>query len=339
MRGLCVSTKRYVTYIQYKNYHEKLMKQKFFSCITDVIKLSSQLNIDEQQLKKIYLDDAIFPLKTPLTLINRIKQNDINDPILRQVLPTLAEKSNLAIFSHDPLKEQEHSPLPGVIHKYDGRVLLLVTTKCPINCRFCFRRHSRKQINDWEKVFAYLEDKKIKEVILSGGDPLTIADEELKTLILRLEQISSLQRIRIHSRIPIVAPERISKNTLKIKNTRLKMVMVVHCNHPQEIDHSVAVAASKLKNNNLIMFSQTVLLKNINDSPSVLINLMEKLFLLGVQPYYLHLLDKVAGAESFFVDDDVAKKILWEMMQKLPGYLVPKLVRDDPNFPAKIIIA
>jgi L-lysine 2,3-aminomutase len=285
-----------------------------------------RLNLEWLEEDKIFDD---FPLKVPESFAARIKLNDINDPLLLQVLPQECELQEVPGFVADPLAEKENSPIPGLIHKYQDRVLLSVADVCAINCRFCFRRCVRDKILDWQKAFAYIKDHpKVSEVILSGGDPLMLDPDNLIKLIEWIADISHIKRLRIHSRMPIVMPER---QIPSLTQTHLPIVLVVHCNHANEIDASVAQAIDELRKTGVIVFNQTVLLRGINDNAQVLISLSEKLFNAGVLPYYLHMLDKVKGAAHFYVDESRAKQIHLEMQSKLPGYLVPKLVVDGTH--------
>lgn len=296
--------------------------------INDIKKLAQILHLNLPELKehKCFSD---FPLQAPESFIARIKPGDINDPLLLQVLPKENELQETPNFTTDPLAEKECSPIPGVIHKYQDRVLLLVTNACAMNCRFCFRRHSHNKISDWQKVFVYIKKRPaISEVILSGGDPLMLATSELTEIMQQLAQIAHIKRLRIHSRAPIVAPER---PITKLTHTRLPVVLVVHCNHPNEIDASVMQVLKTLRQTGVTLFNQSVLLRSINDNADILVTLSEKLFGAGVLPYYLHMLDKVKGAAHFYVETDRAKQIHLEMQTKLPGYLVPKLVVEIKN--------
>lgn len=291
--------------------------------INNIEKLSQMLHLDLAELSgdKISVD---FPLQVPESFVARIKPNDMSDPLLLQVLPQKLELQEVPSFIADPLAENNSSPVEGLIHKYHDRVLLLVTDVCAINCRFCFRRYSRNKISDWQKVVAYIRDHpSISEVILSGGDPLLLRVNELTVIIEQLADISHIKRLRIHSRTPIVTPERPIPD---LARTRLSIVLVVHCNHPNEIDANVVQALKMLRHKGAVVFNQSVLLRGVNDDANVLISLSEKLFNAGVLPYYLHLLDKVKGAAHFYVAKDRAKKIHLTMKEKLPGYLVPKLV-------------
>jgi len=298
------------------------------SMINDIKKLAQILHLNLLELKgrKRFFD---FPLQVPESFVARIKPMDINDPLLLQVLPKESELQETPNFTTDPLAEKECSPVPGVIHKYQDRVLLLVTNVCAMNCRFCFRRYLRDKISDWQKVFVYIKKHPvISEVILSGGDPLMLAAGELTEIIQQLAKIPHIKRLRIHSRAPIVVPE---WPITKLTQTRLPVVLVVHCNHPNEIDESVVRTLGAIRQTGVTLFNQSVLLRGINDNADVLVALSEKLFGAGVLPYYLHMLDKVKGAAHFYVETDRAKQIYLEMQTKLPGYLVPKLVIEIQN--------
>lgn len=273
--------------------------------------------------------DSNFPFKAPKSFMSRINNNDPSDPLLLQVLPQEHEFQDVLGFTSDPLDEIHNSPIPGLVHKYQDRVLLQVTDDCAINCRFCFRRYMRNKITDWEAIYVYISNHlEVGEVILSGGDPLILKHEELLKIINQLAKIPHLKRLRIHTRMPIIMPE----HKLPIlTQTRLKIIVVVHCNHPNEINAEVAQAVNYLKTAGVIVLNQSVLLKNINDNAEVLVGLSEKLFSIGVLPYYLHVLDKVKGAAHFAVDIIAAKQIYTKMQASLSGYLVPKLVIDTPE--------
>ena len=292
--------------------------------ITSLKKVSESLNLDLDDITGKVFND--FPLQIPKSFLSRIKPNDRKDPLLLQILPTEYENKNVTGFNKDPLQENKYSPISGLIHKHQDRVLLLVTDHCAINCRFCFRRYFREKLSDWEKVFSYIESNiLINEVVLSGGDPLMLTSKKLREILDRLNSIDHIARIRIHSRLPIVMPDRIDSKLLQNKKP---IILVVHCNHPNEINKEVAKKLKLLKKKNITIFNQSVLLRNINDSADILISLSEKLFACGVLPYYLHMLDKVKGSAHFYVNLDRAKKIYHIMKARLPGYLVPKLVLE-----------
>ncbi len=276
-----------------------------------------------------------FPLRVTRPFLDRMRKGDINDPLLRQVLPLGDELIAAPGYSADPLAEQKSNPAPGLIHKYRGRVLLVVSPNCAVNCRYCFRRHfpyrdNKPGRNQWQQVFDYIAaDDSITEVIYSGGDPLAAADNHLAWLTQQIAGIPHVDRLRIHTRLPIVVPQRITEHLLKwFTNSRLRPVMVIHSNHANELDENVGNALRRLRNAGVALLNQTVLLKGINNSAHALINLNERLFTAGVMPYYLHVLDRVQGAAHFDVSEQEARQLLGDIMAALPGYLVPKLVRE-----------
>jgi len=297
--------------------------------IRDPKELFELLNLDAPHLKE-HLKNAIaasrdFPLRVPRPFAARMKKGEINDPLLKQVLPLGSELLAAPGYSADPLEEAAANPHPGLIHKYKGRVLLVVSGNCAINCRYCFRRHfpygeNKPGRNDWQPVLDYIAaDPSITEVIYSGGDPLAAADKQLAWLTEQLVAIPHLQRLRIHTRLPIVVPSRIDENCIDwMTGHRLQTVMVLHANHANEIDADVAEAAERLKQAGVTLFNQTVLLKGINDSVETLTQLSEQLFRIGVLPYYLHLLDKVAGASHFDMEESEAKALYQGLLKNLP---------------------
>ena len=287
-----------------------------------------------------------FPLRVPSGFISRINQNDPDDPLLRQVWPSVDEDNDEVGFTEDPLNEANSQITPGLLHKYQGRVLLVLTGACAIHCRYCFRRHfpysdSNSSGKHLEKAIKYLQkETSVTEVILSGGDPLSISDERLSDLVTQLAEIPHLKRLRIHTRFPVVVPERINDACLYwLTKTRLQLVIVLHVNHANELDKSVEQALLRLKQHHIPLFNQSVLLKGVNDSIHALVELSEALFSYGIIPYYLHLLDPVAGASHFEVDEFSAKLLMSEIQKQLPGYLVPKLVRENCDTTHKTIIA
>jgi EF-P beta-lysylation protein EpmB len=296
---------------------------------------------------KIEINQAIgsFPLRAPYAYLERIKKGDINDPLLKQILPIGAELIEQPGFTADPLEEQQANPCPGIIHKYPGRVLLMPTSACAINCRYCFRRHFPYQDNtpskqQWQQSLAYLrQDESIHEVILSGGDPLASSDKHLAWLCEQLSDIKHISELRIHSRLPIVIPDRITDEFLYwTKATRLNVAVVVHCNHPQEIDDKVLICLKKIQKNGLILLNQSVLLRDVNDKLKILSALSKRLIESGCIPYYLHLLDKVQGAQHFDIDESEAIELHRAMTKSMPGYMVPRLVREEAGKTSKTII-
>jgi len=312
------------------------------NAITNPQELITLLNLDMDLLEKAQAAAKLFPLKIPRGFLARIKKNDPDDPLLLQFLPLGFELEEHPFFSKDPLKELNFNPVNGLLHKYHGRVLLTLTSVCAINCRFCFRRHFPYEKNNpgtagWEKTLEYIaKDSSISEVILSGGDPLVANDHLLDQFTKKLCAIRHIKRLRIHSRLPIVLPERICDELLAwIKDLPLKVILVTHTNHPNEINHEVTHAIDKLKNINVTLLNQSVLLKNVNDNAQTLIELSEKLFEIGILPYYLHILDKVQGSAHFDLPREKAFALHQEMAIRLPGFLVPKLVCEQPGAKAK----
>jgi EF-P beta-lysylation protein EpmB len=276
-----------------------------------------------------------FPLKVPLSFAASMEKGNPNDPLLRQVLPINDEMLAYPGFSSDPVGDLQSAASPGVLHKYHGRVLFINTGSCAINCRYCFRRnfpYSELQISKQKENSAiqYIcNDTGISEVILSGGDPLLLTDARLRELIQQLGAVEHLKRVRIHSRLPIVLPARITDEFIETMSTSpAQIVLVVHCNHANEINDRVIAALTILKNSGIILFNQAVLLKGVNDDAAVICNLSEKLFAHGVIPYYLHLLDKATGSGHFEISETKALILIREVQALLPGYLVPKLVRE-----------
>ncbi|MEH6575875.1 MAG: EF-P beta-lysylation protein EpmB [Amphritea sp.] len=286
-----------------------------------------------------------FPLRIPLPYLQRISKGNPNDPLLKQVLPLGTELIPVAGYVTDPLAELGSNPSNGVIHKYKGRVLLVLTGACAINCRYCFRRHFPYQDNrlgpeQWQQALNYIQaDNSIEEVIFSGGDPLVSTDNRLSRMIADLEQIQHLKRLRIHTRLPVVIPQRVTGQLTDILfNTRLKTVVVLHINHPNEIDATVTSAVQRLKTADTTVLNQAVLLKDVNDSVPTLKQLSERLFDSGILPYYLFTFDPVAGAAHFDIPDAEAQQLMQQLHKELPGYLVPKLAREVPGKGAKTIL-
>lgn len=284
-----------------------------------------------------------FPLRVPRGFVARMRPGDPHDPLLRQVLPVRAETEPAPGFVDDPLAESEVSPAPGMLHKFAGRVLLVATGACAVHCRYCFRRHypyaeERPWGDGWRAALDTIaDDAGITEVILSGGDPLSLHDDKLGMLATALADIPHVRRLRIHTRLPIVLPERVDDALLAwLTGTRLRPVVVVHTNHAQEIDASVRRGIDRLRSRQVPVLNQSVLLAGVNDRVEDLVALSEALFAAGVMPYYLHVLDPVRGAAHFDVPDDHAVALVRAVAARLPGYLVPRLVREVPGAPSKM---
>jgi len=284
-----------------------------------------------------------FALRVPRGYVARMRKGDAHDPLLRQVLPIDAERIVTPGFSLDAVGDLGAMAVPGVLHKYQGRVLLVVTGACAVHCRYCFRRHfpysdANPAPQQWQAALQYIgADPSIREVILSGGDPLSLSDQRLEALTQSLADIPHLNYLRVHTRLPIVLPERVNDSLLHwLTATRLQPIMVVHANHAQEIDDSVQRALARLTARGVRLLNQAVLLRGVNDSSQTLAALSTALFDAGVMPYYLHLLDKVQGAAHFDVDEARACVLMDELRTLLPGYLVPRLVRERAGAPYKL---
>jgi len=321
--------------------HRPAWQQQLATAVRSVDELLRLLQIDPAAAKIRPLQSD-FPLRVPHGFIQRMVKGDSRDPLLLQVLPVAQEAGEIPGFTCDPLDELDAMPVPGLLHKYPGRALLTITGACAIHCRYCFRRHfpyhdANPAPGQWQPAIRYLaRHPDIGELILSGGDPLTLTDNRLHSLTGQLAELTHLRTLRIHTRLPVVLPARIDSGLLSwISAQTLKVVFVVHCNHPGEIDHHVVAAFGKLTAAGVTLLNQSVLLHDINDSAATLASLSERLFAAGVLPYYLHQLDRVQGAAHFEVDIQRARKIMVELRATLPGYLVPRLVREIPGEPGK----
>lgn len=279
--------------------------------------------------------DYGFPILAPRPYVSRITKNDPTDPLLLQVISSASESEEQFGFSEDPLDERDANPRPGVVHKYRSRQLFIATGQCAINCRYCFRRHfpysdNRVSQAQWrENIRQTALDPNVNEIILSGGDPLLLNDEVLTGLLSEVERHPSISRVRIHTRLPLVIPQRITNALIDaLSNRRFKVILVWHINHPNEIDDAVELAALRLHKAGVTQLNQSVLLKSVNDAAATLAELSERLFSINILPYYLHLLDRVSGAAHFLVPDSEAKIIYRELAEHLPGFLVPKLARE-----------
>ena len=324
---------------------ETSWQHEFAKAFSNLDSLCQYLQISTADLPISIQATKDFPFRVPKSFASCMEKGNPNDPLLRQVLPVKDEQKIYPGFSHDPVGDLDAVSEIGVLHKYYGRVLFITTGGCAINCRYCFRRnfpYSEIQLSRKKEDAAirYITNNpSITEVILSGGDPLLLNDDRFAALMLKLSDIDSLQRIRIHSRIPIVLPERINNALINcLIATRQQIIIVVHSNHANEISPSVAQACSTLSNSNITLLNQSVLLKGVNDSPDQLCHLSEKLFSINVLPYYLHQLDRATGTGHFEVAEAEAIKIFRKLQEKLPGYLVPKLVKEQAGALSKTAI-
>ncbi len=284
-----------------------------------------------------------FPLRVPAGYVRRMRHGDPADPLLRQVLPLGRERIAAPGFTSDPVGDRAAIRGQGVLRKYHGRALLITTGACAIHCRYCFRRHfpyaeQHAGEDDWSAALATIAgDPSITEVILSGGDPLVLSTARLAPLVAGLAAIPQLRRLRLHTRLPVVLPSRVDDGLVALlAGVRLRPVVVIHANHPREIDADVVTALARLRDAGIALLNQSVLLRGVNDDDATLAALSEGLFDAGVLPYYLHLLDRVAGAAHFEVPETEARALHARLLTRLPGYLVPRLVRESPGAPTKL---
>lgn len=317
-------------------------QQALQEAIRDPMQLCHHLAIDPAIVGLDRRPD--FPCRVPLSFMRRMKAGDPSDPLLRQVLSVQDERTEVFGFQHDPLEEKASMPVPGLLHKYASRVLLVVAGSCAVNCRFCFRRHfpyadSIPARKAWSRWWTYIQsDPQINEVILSGGDPLMLDDASLVALCEAIRSISQIKRIRIHTRLPIVIPERLTDAFLKVC-VDSNMVLVLHTNHANELDDmDLLDRLKRFRQHGVRVLNQAVLLKGVNDSVATQVALSEACDAVGILPYYLHQLDSVQGTAHFAVDDAVAQAIHQGMQARLPGFLVPRLAREEPGALSKSYI-
>ncbi|MDR0805446.1 MAG: EF-P beta-lysylation protein EpmB [Enterobacteriaceae bacterium] len=316
--------------------------QQLSDVITDPDELLQLLSLQHHPKLSIGSDARhLFPLRVPRAFAARMRKGDAEDPLLLQVITQQNEFLEVAGFSTDPLDEQ-HSAAPGLLHKYQNRALLVVKGACAVNCRYCFRRHFPYQDNpgnkrSWTKALDYVrQHSELDELIFSGGDPLMAKDHELDWLLSAIETIPHIRRLRIHTRLPVVIPARITEALCRrFAGSHLQIIIVTHINHANEIDDEVKTSMQQLKNAGVTLLNQGVLLKGVNDNADTLVALSVALFEAGILPYYLHVLDKVQGAAHFLIDDESARAIMREMMTKTSGYLIPKLTREVGGEPSK----
>lgn len=316
------------------------------TAVRDAAQLLELLELPAEDLTPAKVAAQSFPVFAPLGYIARMKRGDRHDPLLRQVLP-LAEELNAAPgFVADPVGDLAAAKSPGLLHKYAGRALLVTTGACAIHCRYCFRRHfpyseTPRSPDDWQSAIDLIAaDESIEEVLMSGGDPLTLVDEHLAELARRLAEVPHVKRLRVHTRLPIVIPERVTDELLGwLCGTRLTPLVVVHANHPNEIDASVASALGRLVDAGIPVLNQSVLLRGVNDNAAALIELSRRLINLRVMPYYLHQLDRVQGAAHFEVPVSRGIELIDQMRRQLPGYAVPRYVQETAGDESKRVLA
>ncbi|MBE0485564.1 EF-P beta-lysylation protein EpmB [Marinobacter sp.] len=326
---------------------EQSWQQILAESVTSPAQLLARLGLPQEPwLQGANAGHQLFPVRVPEPFIRRMQHGNSNDPLLRQVLPVADEALHQAGYVRDPLEESSAIQTTGLIRKYESRALLMVTGQCAINCRYCFRRHfpyddQRLGPEDRQQVLSSLHaSPNINEVIFSGGDPLAVNDRLLAQWARALAEVPHIKRLRIHSRLPVVIPQRVCDELLNwLRESPLQKVLVVHVNHPAELDAQTSRAFSRLRDAGVTLLNQSVILKGVNDSVNTLAKLSEDLFASGVLPYYLHAFDPVSGAHHFDVSDRNAAALVAELMTRLPGFLVPKLVRELPGKASKTPIA
>jgi len=325
---------------------EDRWRRELADAIRDPEDLCRELGLDPSLAAAARPATADFPLLVPRGFAARMRHGDPHDPLLMQVLPVGAERDDVTGFTADPVGEQGTLSAPGLVRKYAGRALVLLGGACAVHCRYCFRRafpyveHGATTAGVEAALEAVAGDDSIAEVILSGGDPLLVDDARLGAVVRRLDAIPHVRRLRIHTRLPVVLPSRVTPGlTGLLAASRLTRVVVIHANHARELDGDVALAVRRLAETPALVLNQAVLLARVNDSIAAQTALAERLVEMGVVPYYLHLLDRVAGSAHFEVDEARARAIVESLRASLPGYAVPRLAREVPGEPAKVWLA
>jgi len=314
--------------------------------VRDPDELIRRLDLPETLREPARRAAELFPLLVPGSYLDRMRRGDPHDPLLAQVLPLGIEGTPAPGFGIDPVGDSAARRAPGLLHKYQGRVLMVTTGACAVHCRYCFRRHypysdEPRRLADWDQAFQVIEsDTSVHEVIFSGGDPLMLTDGRLAQLVSRVGEISHVARLRIHTRLPIVLPERVTTEFLAIlQESRPTPIVVVHANHSRELVGPCAEALRRLVRGGVTVLNQAVLLRGVNDSVEAQFDLAHALVDLGIIPYYLHQLDRVAGAAHFEVEEETGSEIISELRRRLPGYAVPRYVRETAGGEFKEVIA
>jgi EF-P beta-lysylation protein EpmB len=319
-------------------------QQLWREAVRDPRELLSLLGLESATLEQSVSDDAAaqFPLRVPRGFINRMRHGDPHDPLLRQVLPLDEELRPMPGFSLDAVGDAAAKAADGVIRKYRGRALLVATGSCAVNCRYCFRRHfpyadETAAAAGWRGAVDLVRaDTSIDEVILSGGDPWSLSTVKLAELTDALTTVPHLKRLRVHTRLPVVLPERVDDALLGwLGHLPWPVTVVLHANHANEFDDGVDTALARLRSSGATLLNQAVLLRGVNDSVEALAALSERGHEAGVLPYYLHQLDRVQGAGHFEVPDAEARHLHAALAARLSGYLVPRLVREVAGDPGK----
>jgi L-lysine 2,3-aminomutase len=320
-------------------------QQELAEAITSPEELAAALGVSPRAFAGALEAGQRFSLRVPRSFVARMRPGDLNDPLLRQILPAGGELTADAEYVDDPVGERSALRAPALLQKYRGRALLITTPTCAVHCRYCFRREFpyAEQSGDaprWSEALAGIAaDASLEEIILSGGDPLSLSNARLDDLTRALAAIPHVRRIRVHTRQPVVLPSRVDEGLLQwLRASTLPVVIVLHVNHPNELAADLIAACAKLRATGVTLLNQSVLLAGINDDVEVLSDLSRRLFDAGVLPYYLHALDRVRGAAHFAIPDERAQALAGRLAARLPGYLVPRLVREVPGAPAKVAL-
>lgn len=309
--------------------------------IRSLQELITLLELTSQEQTQL-LQNSSFPINIPRRIVDKMKKRTLDDPLFRQFVPLQLETKKTPGFVTDPVQDCSFQKTGRLLQKYEGRVLIIATGSCAMNCRFCFRQNYPYEeistsLMSYDEELSYISSRAdIDEVILSGGDPLSNSNRQLEMLLSAVNAIPHVQRIRFHTRFPIGIPERLDDGFIDLlKKSRCQIIFVLHINHPNELDHDIIMALQKVKSAGAVLLSQTVLLQGVNDSATTLCELYKKLGNFGVTSYYLHQLDPIQGAQHFEVSKEIGLKIIEELQSKLPGYLVPKYVQEIPGKPSK----
>lgn len=320
-------------------------QQELAEAIGSPEELAAALGLEPADLTGAHAASAQFRLRVPRSFVARMRPGDPNDPLLRQVLPLAAELADEAEYVDDPVGERTALRTRALLQKYRGRALLITTPTCAVHCRYCFRRafpyeEQSGEAPRWREALAEIAaDTSLEEIILSGGDPLSLSNARLESLTRALAAIPHVRRIRVHTRQPVVLPSRVDEGLIRwLRGSSLPIVLVLHINHPNELDAELIAACAKLRATAITLLNQSVLLAGVNDDVAVLAELSRKLFAAGVLPYYLHALDRVRGAAHFAVPDERAQALAAELAARSSGYLVPRLVREVPGAAAKVAL-
>ena len=332
--------------IDYQTENDLSWSQHLAQAITSLPELIQYLGLSSDLAEQGKGAQQEFKVFVPKPYLSRIEYGNPDDPLLRQVLPDAAEMLEVKGYKKDPLEEAEHNPQKALVHKYKSRVLVITTGVCAVNCRYCFRRHFPYGDNqlaqaEWQSVIDYIQQyPDVNEVILSGGDPLMMKDSLLADKVRQIEALPQIKRLRIHSRLPVVIPARVCDDMIDwIQQSRLDIIMVLHINHANEVDQEFTDAMTKLKQADVTLLNQGVILKGINDSVMAQVNLSEAVFSAGILPYYMFTLDPVQGAAHFDVSIEDAQLLMGKVSAQLPGYLVPKLAKEVPGQTSKTVFA